>query len=102
MSDMPAICGAIRSQRVVSCVYDRYERTVHPLVLLMNNDQEYVLHCWQVGGATSSGRSIPCWSNFKISEISRFQVTPDHFSSTPPDYNPDRFENIVCMVPNTR
>ncbi|HYH64524.1 MAG TPA: WYL domain-containing protein [Urbifossiella sp.] len=97
-----ALRGAITNQHVVTCTYRGCPRTVHPLVVLVNDDGERVLHCWQVAGESSSGRTPPFWDNFTIHQITDLEVTPETFTGPPADYNPGRFSEILCAVPRDR
>ena len=100
---MPAqveLCHAIDNMRFINCRYGGHNRTVLPLVLFRNDDDELVLNGWQTGG-TNSRREIPSWVNMLASEIRAFVVTRNPFSHSqiPDDYNPERYDNRVCWAP---
>ena len=93
--------GAIAGMRVVCCTYRANPRRVHPLMIVVNDRGERVLHCWQIEGTSSSGRTMPCWGNFVIAGITDLEVEDATFPHTPRDYDPDRFRHVVCAVPVT-
>jgi hypothetical protein len=92
---------AIASLSVIRFTYRGCPRRVHPLIVLINDDDELVLSGWQVEGTSSSGRTIPDWGNYTLSGITELVVEAETFSAPPPDYNPDRYRRIVCAVPKS-
>ena len=73
------------------------------MMIIISDAGEHILHCWQIGGASSSGRTVPCWGNYAIENITDLVVEEETFPGPPPEiYNPDRFSRIVCQIPRNR
>lgn len=68
--------SSIESRRVVAFYYKNRLRTVHPIAI-----KGSALHGWQVAGETSSGRNLPCYSNYSLDGIDGLSETGETFSS---------------------
>jgi hypothetical protein len=90
---------AIAGLKVIRCTYLDQHRCIHPLAIIIDAAAR-VLLCWQIGGATSTGRTVPCWGYFMIAGITDLVVEEEEtFPGAPAGYDPDHYPRIVCTVP---
>ena len=83
---MNKICEAIENKKVIEFVYKNYKRIVEPHCYGVHKDtKNEVLHAYQVGGYTSSGKNPP-WRIYIVSKMSEIVVTDRQFENPRPDY----------------
>lgn len=73
------ICSAISSKQVVQFYYHGGFRLVEPCCYGLLSDGNEALLCYQVSGYSEFGDPIG-WKLFRSSEISRLEVTSEHFT----------------------
>jgi predicted DNA-binding transcriptional regulator YafY len=93
-----AIIDAISNRHVLTFDYEGQPRTVNPHALYRENrHRNFVLHAWQTDGESST-RNPPCWGNFHTDQIGQLTVLDRQFANAQPDFNPDRFRNLIHAI----
>jgi predicted DNA-binding transcriptional regulator YafY len=92
------IIDAISDRHVLAFDYNGQPRTVHPHALYRENRQRnFVLHAWRTEGESNT-RDPPRWGNFHTDQIVQLTVLDRQFANAQPDFNPDRFRNLIHAV----
>jgi len=83
-----AILSAIKNRDVLRFWYEGRERIVEPQTYGMSYTGRYVLHGYQTGGESSSGRTKMA-KLFDIAKISKLQRTGAKLGHALPSHNPE-------------
>jgi hypothetical protein len=60
---------AVRERRQATFVADKKSREAYPVILGYSAEGEEMLFCYQVGGHTSEGNTLPGWRCFRVENI---------------------------------
>jgi hypothetical protein len=60
---------AVRERRQATFVADKKYREAYPVILGYSVEGEETLFCYQVGGHTSPGNTLPGWRCFRVENI---------------------------------
>jgi len=83
---------AIRDHKVVKVTNQEGEvRLLEPYARMLGKDS-ILLHCYQVAGASSSGRPEG-WKNIKLTDIAYVQVLGSF--EPRPEFNPEKLRGII-------
>lgn len=72
MVEYQKIVNAIRQRHVVTFRYHGYMRTVVPCACGVSSAGNLVFRGYQTAGGSNSGRPVPFWSLFLVSEVTDF------------------------------
>jgi hypothetical protein len=95
----PIICQAIQQRRKLSFDYKGLRRIVAPYCYGVSTRDSEILRATQVGGASSSG-GYGFGKLWTVSEMSRLELSDEHFEPNDPHYNPDdsAMKRVICRV----
>jgi hypothetical protein len=95
----PIICQAIRRRRKLVFYYNGLRRVVAPYCYGISTRDTEVLRAVQVAGASTS-RGYGFGKLWTVSEMSRLELSDEHFEPSDPQYNPDdsAMKAVICRV----
>lgn len=80
-----SITTAIQERKLLSFVYDGFERTVEPHTYGTDTKGHLALRAYQVGGGSESGNYIG-WKLFHVHDMHGMNVRPQTFPGPRPGY----------------
>ena len=95
----PLICQAIQRRCQLIFDYKGFRRIVAPYCYGISTRGTEVLRTVQVGGSSSSG-GYGFGKLWTISEMSRLELSAEHFVPNDPHYNPNdsAMTRVICRV----
>ena len=95
----PIICQAIQQRRKLIFDYNGLRRIVAPYCYGISTRDAQILRAVQVGGSSSSG-GYGFGKLWTVSEMSRVELSEEHFVPNDPRYNPDdsAMKRVICRV----
>jgi len=72
------IIAAIKEKKVLSFTYSGYPRVVEPHIFGIDGGAQQLLG-YQIRGSSKSGRALPEWRRFSISEMRNLQILNESF-----------------------
>jgi hypothetical protein len=95
----PIICRAIQQRRRLVFDYNGLRRIVAPYCYGISMRDREVLRAVQVGGASSS-QGYGFGKLWTVSEMSRIELSDEHFVPNDPQYNPNdsAMKRIICRI----
>jgi hypothetical protein len=95
----PIICQAIQQQRKLIFDYNGRRRIVAPYCYGISTRDTEVLRAIQIGGASSSG-GYGFGKLWTVREMSRLELSDEHFEPNDPNYNPNdsAMKRVICCV----
>lgn len=79
MSVETDILLALNNTVRVEFTYNDEKRVVEPHVVGLTKDNRLMVRGYQVDGKSSSGRALPCWGLFEVSNIKNLVLTDRRF-----------------------
>ena len=86
MVEYQKIQNAIRQRHVVTFRYHGFARTVVPCACGLSSAGNLVFRGCQTAGGSNSGRTVPFWSLFLVSEVTDFLDSGIRFAVVPNGY----------------
>ena len=95
----PIICQAIQQLRKLVFHYNGLRRIVAPYCYGISTRDTEVLRAVQIGGASSS-KGYGFGKLWTVSEMSRIEISEEHFEPSDPLYNPNdsAMKRVICRV----
>lgn len=95
----PIICQAIQQLRKLIFDYKGLRRIVAPYCYGVSTGDTEVLRAIQLGGASSS-KGYGFGKLWTVSEMSRLELSEEHFVPNDPKYNPNdsAMKRVICRV----
>jgi hypothetical protein len=95
----PIICRAISQRRKLTFDYKGLRRVVAPYCYGVSARDAEVLRAIQVGGASSSG-NFGFGKLWTVSEMSRLELSEEHFEPNDARYNPEdsAMKRVICRI----
>jgi hypothetical protein len=95
----PIICRAIQQRRKLIFDYNGLRRVVAPYCYGISTRDAEILRAIQIGGASSS-RGYGFGKLWTVSEMSRLELSDDHFEPNDPHYNPNdsAMKRVICRI----
>lgn len=96
---LPLICQAIRQRRKLIFDYKGFRRIVAPYCYGISIADEEKLRAIQVGGGSNSG-GYGFGKLWTVSEMSRLELSDEHFAPNDPHYNPNdsAMKRVICRI----
>jgi hypothetical protein len=93
------ICQAIQQRRKLIFDYNGRRRIVVPYCCGVSTRETEVLRAIQIGGSSSS-RGFGFGKLWTVSEMSRLELSEEHFEPNDPNYNPNdsAMTRIICRI----
>lgn len=86
MATIEELCRAITTRQELAVSTVAGERIIHPHCVYRSTRDKVLLECWQVSGASDSGK-VPWWKNLPIEQIVSLTPTGGTFEAAE-GYNP--------------
>jgi hypothetical protein len=95
----PIICQAIQQRRKLIFDYNGLRRVVAPYCYGISTRDTEVLRAVQVGGGSSS-QGYGFGKLWTVSEMSRVELSEEHFVANDPQYNPNdsAMKRVICRI----
>jgi predicted DNA-binding transcriptional regulator YafY len=93
------ICDAIQNKRMLSFVYEGYNRVIEPHTHGVDKKGHQALRAYQVTGGSESGEYVG-WKMFHVSEIKNIRVLENQFFGPRDGYKrgDKAFDRIQCQL----
>jgi hypothetical protein len=82
------LCRAIQERHIVRFTYHGYSRTVVPAAFGLSSAKNLVLRGYQTEGGSQSGRRVPFWTLYRVSDMQALVDTGIRFETAPVGYKP--------------